>query len=200
MMKAGQGDVAAWSIDRRQRGTSMTGMHCSSIAGSTGQSWASTFSRSRDAGTAILLNANWLPRDARSVISLNAKSPEIVEAQLPLLMTMKPSFEEVAGSLPPCSHVSVGPYDTSCSWAMESHESLTGLLHLYQVAILTPPTTLPPRGSLTNLAGLPGSRIHQDPDPGARHKSDPTPNPLPREGDLSRAHPSKVTILTGGHH
>lgn len=180
-VRAGQGDVAARSIGGGKRRAMMAGWHRASIADSAGQSRASTFSRSRDAGTAILLNANWLPRDARSVIPLNAKSPENVEAQLPLVMFASSHSEEVAGSLPPPSNVSVGPY-TSCSLAIVSHESDK------------------------SLADLSMSRLQSDIDPGARHKSDPTPYPLPGEGDLSRAHhghhahPNKVTTITGGHH
>jgi len=189
-VRVGQGDVTTLSIDRRQHGTSMTGMHCSSIAGSTGHpSWASTIPCSRDARTAILLNANWLPRDARTVVSLNANRPEIVEAQLPLLMTMKPSFEEVAGSLPPCSHVSVGPY-TSCSISTVSHESFDRVApgpwcrdpHTSRLSYAARELD-EPRWPL--VSPVPSHRN----DPGAR-PYDPTPVPPPEGGGIlpSRVH------------
>jgi len=168
----------------------MAGMSLALMAGGTGRRRASTFSRSRDTRTASSLNANWLPRDARSVILLNAKSPEIVEAQLPLLMTMKPSFERLVGSLPRSWTMKLsnlaGPYDTSCSISTGSHESLSGLLLGYQVAILR------------SLAGLPGSRIHPDPGPGARHNMSPPPCPPPKGwGNTCRAHAHiPVLILT----
>lgn len=160
--EAGQRDVAARSMGDGQL---------------AGHRWASTFSLSRDAGTAISRCANWLPRDARALILLNAKSPEIVEAQLPLVMFAGSHHEEVAGSLPLTMKPSAGPYNTSRSWAMESHESLTGLLNLHRVAIL--------RASLA-LRAL-GMRV--------------TPPPTPSRGRGTFAWPSSfITIVTGGHH
>lgn len=165
-VRAGQGDVVARGIDCRQRGAMVAGERGASVTGSAGHRWAPLLHRSRD---------------ARTVIPLNAKSPQEVEAQLPLVMFASSHSEEVAGSLPPPSNVSVGPY-TSCSLAIVSHESDK------------------------SLADLSMSRLQSDIDPGARHKSDPTPYPLPGEGDLSRAHhghhahPNKVTTITGGHH
>lgn len=183
-VRVGQGDVTTLSIGDGQRGASvLAGERGASIADSTGQSWASTFSRFRYTQTAVSLAAILLPRDARTVVSLNANRPEIVEAQLPLLMTMKPSFERLVGSLPLTMKPSAGPY-TSCSISTESHESLTGSLPSHRVATLIPPATVASRGSLTTLAGLPGSRIHQDPDPGARYNMAPPPTPSRGRGAL----------------
>jgi len=205
--KAVPGDRATRNVDGRQRGTSMAGMHCASIADGTGRRRASTFSRSRDTRTARSLNANWLPRDARSVVSLNAHRPENVEAQLPLPHSQA-RVEEVAGSLPLTVRLSAGPYDTSRSLTMRSHESLSGLLHLHPVAILIPPATLPSRGSLlgplavlvATLRDLPSSRFSRPLIETTRRRSAqhvPSPHPLPSEGDscCSHAHTPVVRVI-----
>lgn len=160
-MKAGQGDVAARSIDDES---------------AAGHRWAFPDSRSRDARTAVSLTAILLPRDARAVIFRTAESPQSVKAQLPLADHLR-DHQEVAGSLPLTMKLSAGPYDTSCSLAIRSHESLT-------------------RASLA-LRAL-GTRV-------TRVTPPPCPPPVVR-GDLAvhhrhhRSHPSKVTTVTVPHH
>ncbi len=172
-MKAGQGDVTTLSIGDGQRGASVVaGERRAWVADSTGQSWASTISRSRDARTAVSLTAILLPRDARGLILLNAKSARIVEAQLPLVMFAGSHHERIVGSLPPPSNVSVGPY-TSCSISTESHESDKSL-------------------ASSRCSGPTASTRRRS----AQHG--PTPNPLPREGDLV-VHHQHITTITGGH-
>jgi len=162
MMIAGQGDMATLNIDGRQHGAMMAGEHGASIADSAGQSWASTFSRSRGAGTAISLNANWLLRDAQAVILLNAKSPEIVEAQLPLADHLR-DHQEVAGA--PASDMNVLTY-----------------------LVLNLPLS---HESDKTLADLSMSRLQSDIDPGRSGRDDPTPLPPSRcEGGPCRPSPT----------
>ena len=127
--EAGRGDGTTLSAGDRQRGAM--------VAGSTGRRWASTFSRSRDTRTAVSLNAIPLPRDTRSVILLNAKSPRNVEAQLPLQYSQARIEEDSWG---PCL----------------AHETVLaiGLLLGYRIAILTPPCSASPwsQGELDRIA------------------------------------------------
>ncbi|OPY01455.1 MAG: hypothetical protein A4E60_01692 [Syntrophorhabdus sp. PtaB.Bin047] len=183
-VSAGEGDMAAWSIDRRQHGAMMAGEHGASVADSAWHRCASTIPCSRDARTAISLNVNWLPRDARVLVPRCAKRARFVEAQLPLLMTMKPSFERIAGSLPrprtmkPSSIA--GPYTSrSIPWGRESLIRAS-LASRGRVTVMTPTRAL-------------GIRV--------------TPPPAPSQGRGTfavphrhhRSHPV-LTILTGGHH
>ncbi len=191
-VRAGQGDVAARSIGGGKRRAMMAGWHRASIADSAGQSRASTFSRSRDAGTAILLNANWLPRDARAVVSLNAHRPEIVEAQLPLDHLAGSMIKRVVGSLPLTMKPSAGPYTSLLFSHRVAGRALTGSLQGHGVATLIPRAPSLPcrtratRASLTSRC--PGSSLTSTRALGIRV----TPPPTPSQGRGTLA----VNVLT----
>lgn len=187
--EAGQGDMAAWSIGGGKRGAMMAGWRRAWVADSAGQSWASTFSRFRYTQTAVSLAAILLPRDARTVVSLNANRPEIVEAQLPLADHSR-DHQEVAGSLPPPSNVSVGPY-TSCSISTVSHESFDRVApgpwcrdpHTSRLSYAARELD-EPRWPL--VSPVPSHRN----DPGARYNMAPPPTPSQGRGTLA------VNVLT----
>lgn len=129
-----------------------------------------------------------LKRDVFAV----AKRALSQEAQLPLFDD-KTVSERIAGSLPLTVRLSAGPY-TPRSFSLVSRGSLSGLLS-WAMAILTPPATLPSRGSLARafacLSLLPAPSHRSD--PGALGTTCPHPPPPPSGG-------GNMPSLTGSHH